>query len=150
MGTYTEFTYQIVFGGKNRNHFLPEEHQNLLFSFFYEKIKSLSCFPIIQGGHVDHLHLLFAAKPSKSISSLVQELKKSSHKFLDDHKEQFPNFTEWQVGFGGFTYRKSDRPQLIRYIENQKDHHKKENFEEELIRLYREHNIPFDRRYLFT
>jgi len=37
-----------------------------------------------------------------------------------------------------------------KYIENQKDHHKKETFEEEYVKFLREYNIEFDEKYIWT
>jgi len=39
-------------------------------------------------------------------------------------------------------------PKVVEYIRQQKQHHKKMTFEEELGRLLKQHGIDFDPRYL--
>ncbi len=43
----------------------------------------------------------------------------------------------------------NDRDAVRDYILNQQQHHKKETFKEEYLRLLREHNIEIDERYLW-
>ena len=58
-------------------------------------------------------------------------------------------FDGWQDGYGAFTYSIREKETLIQYVKNQKEHHRKETFEEEFRRLLIEHGIEFDERYLF-
>ena len=41
-------------------------------------------------------------------------------------------------------------PQVKLYIANQKEHHRKQTFQEELINLLEEHGIKYDERYLWN
>jgi hypothetical protein len=68
---------------------------------------------------------------------------------MKKEKTLFKNFPGWQRGYGGFTYSFSARDNLTRYVVNQQQHHSKENFEEEYLRLLDEHGIEYDRKYLF-
>jgi putative transposase len=149
MTTYTELTYQLVFGGKSHHKFIPEDHQEELFSYLGGALKSLDCMPLIQGGHIDHVHLVFQPSVKISLSKIVQEVKKASNSFLKSRLNDFPDFDSWQVGYGGFSYRKAEREKLINYVKGQKEHHKKVSFEEEYIRLLMEYGIDFDPKYLF-
>ena len=54
----------------------------------------------------------------------------------------------WQDGFGVFSVSKSNVPAVIRYIENQREHHQKETFEQEYERLMKLHEIDYDTKYL--
>jgi hypothetical protein len=40
-------------------------------------------------------------------------------------------------------------PNVVRYIEGQQEHHRKMQFQEELVLLLRRHGIEFDERYLW-
>jgi putative transposase len=44
---------------------------------------------------------------------------------------------------------KSQVPEVVRYIENQREHHKRQTFEEEYISLLNLHGIDYDERYVF-
>ena len=86
--------------------------------------------------------------PTESLSELVRDIKKASHNWILD-KKSFSNFYGWQVGYGGFTYDYSSKKNLIRYVENQEEHHKKINFQDELIAILKEKGVEFDSKYLF-
>jgi putative transposase len=60
----------------------------------------------------------------------------------------FPQFGGWQEGYGGFTYAIGAKDNLVKYVMNQENHHRKETFREEYIRLLMEHEIEFDEKYL--
>ncbi|MCB0695107.1 MAG: transposase, partial [Saprospiraceae bacterium] len=68
-------------------------------------------------------------------------------KFIKE-KQLFPDFTNWQDGYGAFTYSIREKESLIEYIKQQENHHKKISFKEELMSLLNEHGVEFDVRYL--
>ena len=57
---------------------------------------------------------------------------------------------EWQESFGAFSYCRDEIGAVARYIENQQEHHKKENFLDEYRRMLKLFQIEFDERYIFT
>jgi REP-associated tyrosine transposase len=67
---------------------------------------------------------------------------------MKDDKILFRDFVSWQEGFIAFSYQKSVKNELVRYVGNQKEHHKKQSFVEELVELYRKFEVEFDLRYL--
>ena len=56
---------------------------------------------------------------------------------------------EWQEGFGAFSYNHSALDNIIGYINNQKEHHKKRSFKEEYVGFLEKFNIEFKNEYLF-
>ena len=56
---------------------------------------------------------------------------------------------EWQAGFGAFTYSKSDIDNVINYINNQKEHHRKRTFKEEFLKFIEEFQIEYNEKYSF-
>ena len=99
-------------------------------------------------GTEDHIHILIGLNPDQSISSITQDIKRSSSKWINDNKLSFGRF-EWQEGFGAFTYSKSHVKAVIRYIENQKEHHKKISFLDEFREFLKKYEVSFDDRYIF-
>ena len=55
----------------------------------------------------------------------------------------------WQEGFGSFTYSHSQLTDVINYIKNQEEHHKKRSFKEEYLELLRKFDIEYNEQYLF-
>jgi putative transposase len=149
MGTFTQLNYQVVFGGKNHNKFLLDQSQDNLFAYIGGILKNLGCIPHIVGGHQDHIHLVYTATGKYSVGKIVQEVKTSSHAFIKNRQELFPEYHSWQIGYGAFSYRKDELEKLIEYVRRQKVHHQSLSFKEEYIQLLKEHGIEFELKYLF-
>lgn len=79
-----------------------------------------------------------------SVAEFVRKLKKSTHRFLDENKSLFPEFTAWSVGYCALTYSDRDKYQLINYIKNQKRHHKETHFNDEMKSLFQREGIDFN------
>ena len=56
----------------------------------------------------------------------------------------------WQEGYGGFSYSRSHLPKVIRYIQNQKKHHKKQSFMDEYQSILKAFEVDFDNQYIFN
>ena len=70
-------------------------------------------------------------------------------------KSRAPHDVSWkpplrQDGYAGHSVSQSKAPIVERYIENQKEHHKKETFQEEYVKFLREYNVDFNEKYLWT
>ena len=91
--------------------------------------------------------VLFAFLMAFSISALAQNVKTESSKWIKSQNLS-PSFA-WQEGFGGFSYSKSHVPNVIRYIQNQEAHHKKQNFLDEYRQLLNLFEIEWDEQYIF-
>lgn len=147
MSTYTQILYQIVFSTKYREPTLTKNNRDILFKYIWGLLKNKKCHLYRINGVEDHLHIITHLHPSVSLSSLVKDIKVSSSLYI---KEQnlFENFTNWQEGYGAFTYRIKEKDRLIEYVKNQESHHSIKSFKEEYIELLTEHGIEFDEKYL--
>ncbi|WP_294299441.1 hypothetical protein [uncultured Chryseobacterium sp.] len=56
----------------------------------------------------------------------------------------FPEFREWQEGYGAFTCSVKEKAMVINYIKNQKQHHRNENFENEYRKLLKEQGLEIE------
>lgn len=99
-------------------------------------------------GMPDHVHILAGVRPVQSVSDLMQDIKGSSSKWINDKKLVKGKF-EWQEGYGAFSYGRSQLKELINYIENQDQHHNKKSFIEEYRDFLKAFDIDFDDRYIF-
>ena len=75
------------------------------------------------GGAEDHVHALVMAPATLSLSQIAQYLKGDSSKWIHEEFSELRGFA-WQDGYGAFTVSKSNLPDVIRYIENQREHHR--------------------------
>jgi hypothetical protein len=53
----------------------------------------------------------------------------------------------WQSGYSAFSVSKSGVKDVVRYIESQKEHHRKFSYQEELSSLLKKHGLEYDKRY---
>jgi len=75
-------------------------------------------------------------------------VKKSSNEFISEKK--FSKFKfNWQEGYGAFSYSLSHIDTVIKYIMNQKEHHRKETFRKEYLDILKKFEIEFKDEYLF-
>ena len=79
---------------------------------------------------------------------LMEELKSHSSKWIKSKGTGYENFY-WQDGYGAFSYSQSQIDQVVKYIMNQKNHHKKKSFKEEYIDLLDKFKIKYEERFLF-
>ena len=75
-------------------------------------------------------------------------LKGGTSKWIHDEFADLKRFG-WQDGYGIFSVSKSNVPGVMRYIENQRQHHLVQTFEEEYISLLKLHDVEYDVRYVF-
>jgi len=150
MSTYTQILFQIVFGSYDYTPFLSTENENVLFSYIAGILKNKSCHSYIVGGASNHIHIITHVHPTIAPAYLVKDIKLSSHKMILQNIKIFSQFSGWQVGYSGFTYHISSKTNLIRYVENQREHHKVYSFKEELKELLIENSVDFDDKFLIT
>jgi putative transposase len=85
--------------------------------------------------------------PTISPSKLMEQVKSGSSKWINDKKLILGKF-RWQDGYGAFTYSKSHIDNVVKYILNQPDHHKKQSFKDEYLLLLHKFDIEYDPKYL--
>nr|WP_310587992.1 transposase [Larkinella humicola] len=96
----------------------------------------------------DHVHVFLGLNPNQAVSSLLQDLKGDSSKWMNDQRLIKGRF-EWQSGYGAFSYGQSQIDRVVRYIKNQEEHHRTMTFLEESTTFLKKFNVPFDARYIF-
>ncbi|MFO7845299.1 MAG: IS200/IS605 family transposase [Balneolaceae bacterium] len=147
MSTYTQILYQIVFSTKNRKPALIKKNREKLFKDIWGILKNKKCHLYRINGVEDHLHIVTHLHPTISLSNLIKDIKLGSSSYIKEH-QLFPDFMGWQEGYAAFTYTIKEKKRVIRYVQNQEEHHKKMTFKEELIAMLKEHNVEFDEKYL--
>lgn len=148
MSTYSQIYIQIVFAVKNRQALIASSWEEELYKYVTGIVQNKGQKMLAINGMPDHIHIFIGMKPSCCLSDLVRELKKASNGFIKEKEFSKYKF-EWQEGFGAFSYSHSSLDNVIGYIKNQKEHHKKRSFKEEYIDFLEKFNIEFKDEYLF-
>ncbi|MEO8237425.1 MAG: IS200/IS605 family transposase [Flavobacterium sp.] len=146
--TYHQVYIQVVFAVKYREAIIAEEWKSELLGVIGNLINESGCKTIIINGVEDHIHCLLGLKPTISISELMKIVKAKSSKYINDHRLTNSRF-EWQEGYGAFSYGQSQIDAVYKYIANQEEHHKKQNFKEEYLQFLEKFKISFDEKYVF-
>ena len=146
--SYTMLHIHFVFAVKYRealinNDWKEELHKYItgIFQRNNHKVLQINSMP-------DHIHIFIGMMPHQSISALIQNVKTESSKWINTNKSCKNSF-RWQEGYGAFSYSKSHVYDVIRYIQNQEIHHRKETFLEEYKRILKAFEVEFDEQYIF-
>lgn len=145
--SYVQFYCHIVFHTKNNEKLISESVENELYAYIGGILKNCRSIPVKIGGTSDHIHILCTLPKTMSISDLVEEVKKSSSKWMKTKGAAYDNFY-WQDGYGSFSVSPSVRNRIIDYISDQKRHHGVNTFISEYKELLKENGVDFDERYL--
>ncbi len=146
--TYTQIHIQAVFTVQNRDCIILEHWRDELYKYITGIVQNNKHKLVAINSMPDHVHILFGLRPSQSISDLIQDIKGSSSKWINEKKFVAGKFF-WQEGYGAFSYSKSDLSNVIQYINYQQEHHKKRTFTEEYTDLLKEFEIEYDDNYIF-
>jgi REP element-mobilizing transposase RayT len=125
--TYTKLLYHLVFSTKERRSLIDANWEDRLYSYI--------------GGIVRY-------RADVAISDLRRSIKSNSSRWLHETFPESRDFA-WQEGYSAFTVSQSAVEDVKRYIANQKEHHRRRDFKEELLAILRLHEIEFDEKYVF-
>jgi len=126
---------------------MDKANRKELFMHMSGVLKKKKCHLYQINGVEDHLHILTHIHPMVAPSMLVKDIKLASTELIKS-KNLFYGFEGWQEGYGAFTYAQDSKKELIQYVMNQEEHHKKETSRDEYIRLLDEHGIAYDLKYI--
>jgi REP element-mobilizing transposase RayT len=101
------------------------------------------------GGHDDHVHVLFVLNKNHALAKVVEEVKKSSSKWIKTLGARWSKFA-WQNGYGAFSVSESNVSSVRRYIERRPDHHRRITFQDEFRQLLVRHCLAIDERYIWS
>ena len=146
--TYTQIIVQIIFAVHGRQNLVSEKYRIPLEKYICGIVSIKKSKPLAIYCNPDHAHILIGLHPSTSISDMTRDIKSNSTKWINDQK-WFNGKFSWQEGFGAFTYSKSQIDVVIKYILNQKEHHKKKTFKEEYKDFLEKFEIEYNEKYLF-
>ena len=138
----------LVFSTKNREYLITDDVRPQLHAYMATVLQNLGATPVLINSVEDHIHLLFDLGRTTSVSKAVEDVKKSSSKWIKTQGAEFAVFA-WQGGYGAFAVSESNVQAVREYIANQREHHRKKTFQEEFRQFLERHRIRFDERYVW-
>ena len=147
-GTYSQLLLHIVFSTKGREHWITPDVAERLYPYMGGIIRAEKGVLYDINGIEDHVHLYVRWRTDVPISDLMRTVKARSSKWVHDTFSALTAFA-WQEGYSVFTVSKSQEPAIKKYIASQREHHSRQDFKVELLRILRVHEIEFNERYVF-
>lgn len=147
-GTYSQLLLHVVTSTKGRMPWIGTDVAERLYPYIGGIVRAERGVVYGIGGVEDHVHLYFRWRPDGSVSDLMRTVKSRSSKWVHETYPALSAFG-WQEGYSVFSVSKSEEEAVKAYIAKQAEHHKKEDFKSELLRLLRAQGVEFDERYVF-
>jgi len=144
----SQINVHIIFSTKYRQRIIKSETESELFAYMGASINRLNGNPFIINGDEDHVHLFSTLPRTVSLAKFIEEIKRTSSRWIKTKDRCYEKFG-WQDGYAAFSVSSSRKISVISYIKNQKDHHKKQSFQEEILLFLREYGVVYDEKYLW-
>ena len=145
--TYTQIYLHIVFAVQNRISLIQPEWKDEIYKYITGIIKNDGHKLIAINGVANHLHIAIGYKPHQLIPELLQDIKANSSKWINEKRFVRGKFN-WQAGYGAFSFSHSQMDAVVKYINNQEQHHKKKTFREEYVEMLKKYDVPYDEKYI--
>jgi len=146
--SYVSNMVHYIFSTKERFPSIDQELEARLWPYIGGIARENGMRALAIGGTNDHVHALLSLPATLSVAKAIQLIKGGSSKWIHDQLPKHRKFA-WQDGYGAFSASASQMKSVVRYIDGQKEHHRKRTFEEEFLDFLDKHGVEYDQRYVF-
>jgi REP element-mobilizing transposase RayT len=146
--TFSQIYIQTVFAVSGRESLIKATFKEELYKYITGIVRNQRQKLIAINGVPDHVHILLGLRPAMALADLVQNIKVDSTHFMNKRRLVHGRFS-WQEGYGAFSYGHSQLDTIVRYIQNQEEHHRRHSFKAEYFSLLRKFDIAFREKYAF-
>ena len=146
--SYVNLNYHIILGTKYQEPTIEESIEERLYAYIGGILRNRDGVLLAAGGTADHVHLLASLHQTTDVASVVRDIKSNANQWIND-LEDYPHDFQWKVTYGAFTVSRSGIPDVSRYIENQKEHHRRKSFRREFTQYLEKHDVDYDEQYLW-
>ncbi|MFL6301616.1 MAG: IS200/IS605 family transposase [Terriglobales bacterium] len=140
MGAHTRVSVRIhyIFSTKDRQSTIPAELEKRLWAYIGGITRKLDGAALAVGGVEDHVHIFILLPPTISVAEMIQKVKANSSRWL---REQTGKRFEWQEGYAAFSVGMSQTEATIKYIDSQREHHRRKSVNQELRAILQKHGL---------
>ncbi len=147
--TYTQCYIHLVFSPKNREALIGKQWKADLEKYIAGIISNNNHKLLAIGTMPDHIHIFIGYNVTQLIPNLIEEIKTSTNLWINKNKLTSQKF-EWQKGYGAFSNSRSQIDNVVKYILSQEEHHKKNSFREEYMKILNKNGVDFDEQFIFN
>lgn len=149
---YVTCLYQPLFSlrilDEERRPWLAPEVRGRLWPFMGGIAREEGFVAISVGGTEDHANMLVSLPSTLTVAKAVRLVKAGSCGWVSRTFPRLRGF-RWQEGYGAFSVGVSDKANTVKYIEKQKERHRRKTFPEEYVAFLKKHGIECDGRYIW-
>ena len=127
---------------------LDAELRPRVFAYLGGVVRELGGTALAINGVADHTHALLVLPASLALADAMRVIKTNSSRWIHEQWPQRKSFA-WQTGYGAFSVSRSNVEEVVRYIENQEEHHRTVSFQEEFLAFLKRHGVAYDPRYVW-
>jgi putative transposase len=138
----------LIFSTKNRERLIQDDIRPRLHEYMAGILRDMGAPSLVINSEPDHVHVLFVMSRTRTLSDTIGELKRGSSIWIKEVAPELSGF-HWQNGYGAFSVSASKLEVVRRYIQNQREHHRTETFQEEFRRWLKEYEVEYDERYVW-
>lgn len=146
---YCQLFYHLVWSTKNREPRITAEVEPVIYNLLRTKAIGLEGTVFAINGMAEHVHMAVAILPKIAVATFAGQIKGvASAKFNQNYPSANPFY--WQEEYGAFSFDSKRLPNVITYIENQKQHQAQdstipilERTEGEGVRLVKESTVGY-------
>ena len=146
--TYSQISIHSVFAVKGRENLITRDWRDDLHRYISGIITAKGAKSLTVGGWKDHVHIFFGMPVTTCIADFMSIIKANSSKWINEQLFVKAKF-QWQSGYGAFSYSKSERDKVIKYIMTQEEHHRIKTFKEEYLQMLTDFDVEYEEKYLF-
>jgi REP element-mobilizing transposase RayT len=146
---YCQLFYHVVWATKHREPRITSEIEPIIYTLWRTKAIGLGGTVFALNGGVEHVHLVTTIPPRIAVATFVGQVKGVASAKLNQSQPSATPFY-WQEEYGAFSFDGKRLPNVIAYVENQKQHHAQqstipilERTEGEDVRLVKEPTIGY-------
>jgi len=144
--SYSSLYYHLIFATKNRQNYMDEVQLEEMYKYMTGVIKEMQAKLFMINGPSNHVHIALSAPPDVAMSDCARTIKANASRWVHERFKSLQDF-QWQEGYSVFSVSKSNMGSVVRYIQNQREHHKAVSFEEELKAFLEKHGVEYDARF---
>ena len=144
---HTNFSH-IIFSTKNREPLIPENMAERIYTYMLGISKDQGAIPISINRMPDHVHLLIKTSKNVADAKFIKDLKGGSSTWINEEKLIQGKF-QWQAGYGWFSVSPKDTDAVVKYIQNQAEHHKTVSFQDEYRKFLKTYHVDYDERHVW-
>ncbi len=119
---YSKLYYHFIWSTKDRQPFIDLVIEPEIYRAITAKAQDMEGFVHAIGGVEDHVHLAVSIPPKIAPAKFIGEVKGNSSHFVNHVLK--PDFEfYWQDEYGVLSFGEKNLSAVVRYIQNQKQHH---------------------------